>query len=109
MAASALAGGPGFISQRILIDQYEKHGREFGNIKMPTYLQLAQQLRDSKPGRNILEARRPGGGGAKFDRKYGYFVLYEGDGAIRMFFIPAEGVRYFDRQAHVWQDMAARR
>ena len=44
------------------IEHYAKHGREFGNVTQDQYLQMAQQLRDSRPGKNVLEAKRPSGG-----------------------------------------------
>ena len=59
---------------------------------------MAQQLRDSHVGKNILEAKRPDGGGAKFDLKRGWFVAYDGDGTLRTFFIPSEGARFFEKQ-----------
>ena len=93
------AGGPGFRTRDLLDDHYSKHGREFGRITELQYLHLAQHLRDSRPGREILESRRPDGGGAKFDKRRGWFVAYDGDGAIRTFFVPAEGIRYFESQA----------
>ncbi len=34
----------------------------------------------------------------KFDRKHGYFGAYDPDGTVRTFFIPPEGVRYFEDQ-----------
>jgi len=61
-------------------------------------LRLAQQLRDSHPGKNILESKRPDGT-IRFDRKRGYFGSYEMDGTIRTFFIPPDGIRFFERQA----------
>ena len=93
------AGGPGFRTRDLLDDHYSKHRREFGSITKQQYLHMAQHLRDSRPGRDILESKRPGGGGAKFDRRRGWFVAYDSDGAIRTFFIPAEGIRYFESQA----------
>jgi pyocin large subunit-like protein len=97
-AALAFAGGTGFRSKVLLDDHFEKHGREFGHITELQYLQLAQQLRDSRAGGNSLEARRPDGVFSKFDRKRGYFGAYDPDGTIRTFFIPADGARYFERQ-----------
>ncbi len=94
-----MAGGPGFRSQHLLDDHFEKHGREFGAITEHQYLQMAQQLRDTRPGGNILESRRPDGVVSKFDRRHGYFGAYNPDGTVRTFFIPAEGIRYFQRQA----------
>jgi pyocin large subunit-like protein len=98
-AALAIAGGPGFRSKVILDEHFEKHGREFGAVTEEQYLHMAQQLRDQHPGRDIIEARRPDGGFAKFDRKRGYFGAYDANGTIRTFFVPVDGIRYFERQA----------
>lgn len=94
----AFAGGLGFRTEHLLQDHYDKYGREFGPITREQYLRLAQQLRDSRVGRNILESKRPDGL-IRFDRKRGYFGSYDPDGTIRTFFIPPDGVRYFERQA----------
>ncbi len=96
-APPVFAGGRGFRTQHLLEEHYGKYGRDFGRISQDQYLRLAQQLRDSKPGKNVLEARMPAGG-AKFDKRYGWFVSYDADGTIRTFFIPKEGLRYFRRQ-----------
>ena len=98
-AALALGGGAGFRTKHLLDDHFEKHGREFGRITEQQYLQLARQLRDSRTGGSILEARRVDGAFSRFDRIRGYFGAYDPDGTIRTFFIPADGVRYFERQA----------
>jgi pyocin large subunit-like protein len=95
--ALAVAGGPGFRNGHLLDDHFERYGHEFGQITKLQYLHLAQQLRDSRPGNNILESRRHGMI-LKFDRKRGYFGAYDSDGTIRTFFIPPEGVRYFEGQ-----------
>jgi pyocin large subunit-like protein len=97
--ALTFAGSPGFRSKFLLDEHFEKHGREFGAITAEQYLHLAQQLRDAHPGRDILQLRRPDGGFSKFDRKHGYFGAYDSDGEIRTFFVPTDGVRYFERQA----------
>lgn len=83
----------------MLEEHYAKHGRAFGAITQEQYLHAAQQLRDTRPGKNVLEARRPDGSGAKFDRRRGWFVEYDSDGTLRTFFIPNDGIRYFERQA----------
>jgi pyocin large subunit-like protein len=95
--AVALAGGLGFRNQHLLDDHFERYGHEFGRITKSQYLRLAQQLRDSHAGNNILESRRHGTV-LKFDRKRGYFGAYDPDGTVRTFFIPPEGVRYFEDQ-----------
>jgi pyocin large subunit-like protein len=92
------AGGQGFRTEHLLQDHFDKYGREFGPITRDQYLRLAQQLRDSHPGKTILESRRPDGL-IRFDRKHGYFGAYDMDGTIRTFFIPPDGIRFFERQA----------
>jgi pyocin large subunit-like protein len=101
-AALAWAGGRGFRTPHLLDEHFAKHGHEFGQVTRDQYLHMAQQLRDSRVGKNILEAKRPGGGGAKFDRRFGWFVAYDGDGTIRTFFVPNEGIRYFERQGQTY-------
>jgi pyocin large subunit-like protein len=94
-----VAGGPGFRTRERLDQHYRKHGAEFGSITKAGYLRLAQALRDAPAGGPILQAARPGGAIAKFDRRKGYFGAYGPDGTIRTFFIPVDGERYFWRQA----------
>ena len=97
-AVIALAGGPGFRTSHLLESHFSRYGNQFGPINVQQYLHLAQHLRDANPGKNILVSRQPDGGGSKFDVKRGSFVAYDGDGTLRTFFIPKDGVRYFDRQ-----------
>jgi len=101
-ALLAFAGGRAFRTQHLLEEHYARHGHEFGAITQEQYLHAAQQLRDARPGRNILESRRRDGGGAKFDRRRGWFVAYDSDGTLRTFFIPNDGIRYFERQAKTY-------
>jgi pyocin large subunit-like protein len=93
------ASGPGFRSKRQFDEHYQKHGAEFGKISQAEYLRLAQELRDTPVGGDVLEARQPGGTITKFDRRKGYFGAYNPDRTIRTFFIPVDGERYFRRQA----------
>ena len=93
------AAGPGFTSPRSLDEHYDKHGSEFGTITKAEYLEMAQSLRDAKPGGNILEARRADGVITRFDKKKGWFMAYNRNGRIRTFFKPNDGERYFRRQA----------
>jgi pyocin large subunit-like protein len=95
-AALAIAGGQGFRTADQLKDHYEKYGAAFGHISRDQYLHLAQQLRDSHVGNFILESKRPDGT-IRFDKRHGYFGSYDPDGTIRTFFIPTDGVRYFER------------
>ncbi len=97
-ALVAMAAGPGFRTPHLLEDHFARYGNQFGSINMQQYLHLAQQLRDAAPGRTVRISRRSDGGGSKFDVKRGWFVAYDGDGTLRTFFVPKDGIRYFDRQ-----------
>lgn len=94
----ALADGRGFRTPHLLADHFSRYGFQVGAGNIQQYLKLAQQLRDTVPGKGILISKRPDGGGSKFDLKHGWFVAYDGDGTLRTFFKPADGVRYFERQ-----------
>jgi len=94
-----VASGPGFRTPELLDEHYAKHGHEFGHISKAEYLRLAQELRDAPVGGPILEARGPKGEFSRFDKRHGYFGAYNRNGAIRTFFIPNNGERYFRRQA----------
>jgi hypothetical protein len=94
-----VASGPGFRSRRLFEEHYAKHGREFGNISRPEYLERAQALRDAPAGGPILQAVTPEGIVSRFDRRSGAFGAYNPDRTIRTFFIPNAGERYFHRQA----------
>lgn len=89
----------GFRTPELFRQHYAKHGREFGNITPEEYLRQAQALRDAAPAANVLEIRRKDGVVTRFDRDSGSFIALDGDGTIRTFFRPADGERYFRRQA----------
>jgi pyocin large subunit-like protein len=97
-AILAAAASQGFRSPHLLQDHYSKFGKQFGNITIDQYLHLAQQLRDATPGKHILISKRSDGGGSKFDIKRGWFVAFDADGTLRTFFIPKDGIRYFEAQ-----------
>ena len=96
-AVPAIAGGQGFRTEDLLKDHYAKYGHAFGPITRDQYLRLAQHLRDSHVGKYILESKRPDGL-IRFDTRHGYFGAYDPDGTIRTFFIPPDGIRYFERE-----------
>lgn len=94
------ASSVGFRSTARLVEHYEKHGREFGNLSQAQYLQLAQQLRDAPVGGDVLEVVRQSDGViSRFDKSSGAFLAADPDGTIRTFFKPNDGVAYFRRQA----------
>jgi len=101
LSALPAAHGPGFRSRTQLEEHFAKHGAEFGQVSPEQYLSLAQALRDSTTGADVLLSERPGGGYAKYDRKSNSFGAYDRDGTIRSFFKPNDGERYFIRQARI--------
>jgi pyocin large subunit-like protein len=89
----------GFSSRQKLLEHFEKHGAEFGNIMIEEYLVQAQSLRDKQLNDDLLEITRSDGVITRFDRKSGAFVAFNSDRTIRTFFKPNEGEAYFRRQA----------
>jgi len=98
-AGFSVASGRGFRTQHMLEEHYQKYGKAFGNVTQDQYLRLAQQLRDTRSSKAVLEVKRSDGSGAKFDKRRGWFVAYEPDGTLKMFFAPKDGLRYFQWQA----------
>lgn len=89
----------GFRTREKLVQHYQKHGREFGDISLEDYLCFAQELRDRPAGGEVLELRRGDGTISRFDRGSGRFVAFDRDLTLRTFFIPDDGEAYFRRQA----------
>lgn len=88
----------GFTSERSLDEHYKKHGREFGTVTRAQYLRLAQELRDAPAGGAIREALRDDRVITRFDTRSGAFLAFHDDKSIRTFFVPNDGLRYFERQ-----------
>jgi pyocin large subunit-like protein len=88
----------GFASRERLLEHYQKHGGEFGNISIEEYLRTAQALRDHPLGTAIVEAVRTDGVITRFDRDTGTFIAFSRDGTIRTCFRPNDGEAYFRRQ-----------
>lgn len=89
----------GFRNERLFREHYAKHGREFGRVSADEYLRLAQALRDTVVGGDILEIQRADGVISRFDRSSGSFLAFNTDLVIRTFFRPNDGEAYFRRQA----------
>ena len=90
-----------FRSTQLFNNHYTKHvlqQKEFGTISKEEYLHQAQILVSQKEGRSILVERKSNGDTLFFDKKSGEFAVLSGDGYIRTFFKPQDGVAYFNRQ-----------
>lgn len=90
----------GFATQQKFLDHFEKHGREFGRISAREYLLMAQDLRDRRADRGILEFSRRDGVVTRFDRGSGAFLAFNRNLTIRTFFKPNDGEAYFKRQRY---------
>jgi hypothetical protein len=88
----------GFRDAGHLVEHFQKHGAEFGEISEEEYLRRAQQLRDRPAGGEILESIRQDGVITRFDRSTGAFLAVDPDRTIRTFFRPNDGEAYFQRQ-----------
>jgi pyocin large subunit-like protein len=97
-AAKSESSKTGFASREKLLEHFQKHGNEFGNITVEQYLELAQSLRDRPAGGPILESKRDDGVITRFDRNSGTFIAFNSDGVIRTCFKPNDGEAYFRRQ-----------
>jgi pyocin large subunit-like protein len=89
----------GFRSREVLVEHFDKHGRELDAFTPEAYLRLAQDLRDRPVGGSLQEIVRSDGVSTRFDRASGAFLAFGPDGTIRTFFKPNRGQEYFLRQA----------
>ena len=97
-ASARPASSVGFASRQKLLEHYNKHGAEFGNVSIEDYLRAAQTLRDQALGTKIIEAVRTDGVITRFDRDTGTFIAFTRDRVIRTCFKPNDGEAYFRRQ-----------
>ena len=72
-------------------------GAEFGDITKQEYLDKANALIDDTSD-NVLTKREEDGDYLFFNTETGEFLVLSEDGYIRTFFIPDDGIDYWDRQ-----------
>ncbi len=88
-----------FRSQDRFEEHFEKHvikQQEFGDISKEEYLRLAQELMDN-PSEDVL-TKQDGEDTLYYDPQTNSFGVKSGDGYIRTFFKPSDGIQYFERQ-----------
>ena len=86
-----------FRNQGLYDSHYEKHGHEFGNITKEEYLQKANDLINSDSS-DILTKYEDDGDYMFFNKKTDEFLVLAPDGYIRTYFIPDDGIDYWNRQ-----------
>jgi pyocin large subunit-like protein len=89
----------GFRTHALLLEHFERHGRELAAPDAASYLAFAQRLRDREVGGDVLELRRADGVITRLDRASGAFLAFDSDLTIRTCFKPHDGEEYFRRQA----------
>lgn len=91
--------GVGFANKERLDEHFKKHGHEVGAHNSTEYLQMAVALRDAPVTNDLIEKTRPTDNKlCRFERKSGFFLVYNQQGTISTFFRPNDGERYFERQ-----------
>ena len=85
-----------FRNESLWESHYEKHGIEMGFASMEEYLEAANLVLYNEDTLYKIEAED--GDGVYFLEKTGEFVVVSTDGYIRTYFIPDDGIDYFNRQ-----------
>ena len=78
------------------LTHFEKHGAEFGYKTSMEYLRGAQQLVEG--GEDVLTHVRRNGDTLFYSKAKNEFAVLTGDGTIRTYFRPDEGIEYWYRQ-----------
>lgn len=86
-----------FRTQDLYDSHYDKHKNEFGNITKEEYLQKANDLINSDSS-DILTKYEDDGDFMYFNKKTDEFLVLSPDGYIRTYFIPDDGIDYWNRQ-----------
>lgn len=86
-----------FRNDDLLHSHYEKHKDEFDNISLDEYLDGAIRL-FNKISDSILSKEEKDGDILFFDTSTGEFGVLSTDGYIRTYFIPADGIDYYNRK-----------
>lgn len=76
---------------------YKKHKDEFGDITRDEYLELANKIISSDSKDILHKNEKDDGDPMYFDKKTGALLIMSSDGFIRTFFIPDDGLDYWER------------
>ncbi len=85
-----------FRNESLWESHYEKHGIEMGFSSMDEYLEAANLVLYDEDTLHKTEAED--GDDVYFLEETGEFVVVSTDGYIRTYFIPDDGIEYFNRQ-----------
>lgn len=86
-----------FRTEDALESHYKKHKDEFGNITQDEYLAAANRIITSDSKDILYKYEKDDGDPMYFDKKTGALLIMSSDGFIRTFFIPEDGLEYWER------------
>lgn len=86
-----------FRTKELFDSHFKKHGDEFGDISQEEYLEKANELISSS-SKNVLTKTSDDNDKLYFNKKTGEFLVLSADGYIRTYFIPDDGIDYWNRQ-----------
>lgn len=87
-----------FRTEDALESHYKKHKDEFGNITQDEYLAAANRIITSDSKDILHKYEKDDGDPMYFDKKTGALLIMSSDGFIRTFFIPEDGLEYWERK-----------
>lgn len=87
----------GFRTSVLWEDHFSKHGAELGKITKEQYLQMANDLINSK-SKSVLTKYEDDGDKLFYDVNKNEFLVLSTDGYIRTFFKPDDGLDYYNKQ-----------
>lgn len=85
-----------FRNEKFLEDHFVKHGNEFGYSTKEEYLAGANKVISSSSSLHKQEGED--GDDIYYDKNSNEIVFVSGDGYIRTYFRPSEGIDYYNRQ-----------
>lgn len=86
-----------FRTDELLNSHYEKHKNEFGDITKNEYLEGANNL-INQVSESVISKTEEDGDTLYFDTQTNEFSVLSTDGYIRTYFIPEDGIDYFNRK-----------
>ncbi len=86
-----------FRNDKLLDVHYDKHKDEFGDITKDEYLEGANNLLNEL-SETVITKTEEDGDTIYYDTKTNEFLVLSNDGYIRTYFIPEDGIDYFNRK-----------
>lgn len=93
---SAAESGLSFRNKDLLMDHYEKHGKDMGFASPQEYAAAANAVVNNEASLHKLEAED--GDDVYYLEQSNEFVIVSTDGYIRTYFCPEDGLDYYNRQ-----------